>query len=98
MGTTQHICYEKESFMYYETCESWQVVFLNDNKTQQIVGLGEVAIKLLDGKAKEILNVLHVFSLLKKHFLPNSLTNLVDKFFIKLGIFIFKNIINEVIT
>jgi hypothetical protein len=43
-------------------------VFLNDNRTQQIVRLGEVAIKLLDGKAREILNDLHVFSLLKKHF------------------------------
>jgi hypothetical protein len=49
--------------MNYETCESWQVVFLNDNITQQIVGLEEVAIKSLDGKAREILNVLHVFSL-----------------------------------
>jgi len=54
--------------MNYETCESWQVLFLNDNRTQQIVGLGEIAIKLLDGKARKILNVLHVFSLFKKHF------------------------------
>lgn len=68
MGATQHMCYEKESFMNNETCESWQVVFLNDNRIQQIVGLGEVAIKLHHGKAREILNVLHVFSLLKKHF------------------------------
>jgi len=62
MGTTQHICYEKKSFMNYETCKSWQVVFLNDNKTQQIVGLREIAIKLIDGKARKIHNVLHVFS------------------------------------
>lgn len=55
------------SFMNYETCESWQVVFLNDNRAQQILGQGEVAIKLLDGKAREILIVLHVSSLLKKH-------------------------------
>jgi hypothetical protein len=48
--------------MNYETCESWQVVFLNDNRTQQIIGLKEVAIKLLNGKAREILNVLHVFN------------------------------------
>jgi hypothetical protein len=42
-------------------------VFLNDNRAQQILGQGEVAIKLLDGKAREILIVLHVSSLLKKH-------------------------------
>jgi hypothetical protein len=58
---TTHMLW-KESFMNYETCESWQVVFLNDNRTQQIIGLKEVAIKLLNGKAREILNVLHVFN------------------------------------
>lgn len=33
---TQHMCYESESFVNYQACESWQVVFLGDNTIPQI--------------------------------------------------------------
>jgi hypothetical protein len=48
------------------------------NTTHQIVGQG--AIKLLDGKVRQIPNVLHVPSLKKTYFLQNNLTNLEEKF------------------
>jgi hypothetical protein len=47
---------------------SWQVVFLGDNTTHQIVGQRKVAIKLLDGKIRQIPNVLHVLGLKKTYF------------------------------
>jgi hypothetical protein len=43
-------------------------VFLGDNTIHQIARRGEVAIKLLDGKVKQIPNVLHVPSLKKNLF------------------------------
>jgi hypothetical protein len=62
------MCYERESFINYQACESWQVVFLGDNIIHQIARRGEVAIKLLDGKVKQIPNVLHVPSIKKNLF------------------------------
>ncbi len=67
-GATQHMCYERESFINYQACESWQVVFLGDNTIHQIARQREVAIKLLYGKVKQIPNYLHVPGLKKNLF------------------------------
>jgi hypothetical protein len=70
---TQHMCYKREYFNNYQACESWQVVFLGDNTTHQIVGQRKVAIKLLDGKIRQIPNVLHVLGLEKKPIFYNTI-------------------------
>jgi hypothetical protein len=57
------MCYESESFINYQACESWQLVFLGDNTIHQIARRRVVVIKLLDRKVKQIPNVLHVSSL-----------------------------------
>jgi len=77
---TQHVCYEREYLINYEACESWQVMFLGDNTTHQIARQGEVAIKLLDEKVRQIPNVLHVLGLQKNLFFKYNLTNLEEKF------------------
>jgi hypothetical protein len=41
---------------------------LGENTTHQITGQGKVAIKLLDGKVRQIPNVLHVLNLEKTYF------------------------------
>jgi hypothetical protein len=43
-------------------------MFLGDNTTHQIIGQGDVSIKLNNGQIKEMGNVLHVASLWKKIF------------------------------
>ncbi len=59
------MCYERESFINCQACESWQVVFLGDNTIHQIARQREVAIKLLYGKVKQFPNVLRVPGLKK---------------------------------
>ncbi len=59
---TQHMSHDKESFV---TCNKWEkrhLMFLRDNTTHQIIGQGDVSIKLNNGRIKEMGNVLHVFS------------------------------------
>jgi hypothetical protein len=59
---TQHMSHDKESFL---TCNKWekrQLMFLRDNTTDQIIGQGDVSIKLNNGRIKEMGNVLHVLS------------------------------------
>jgi hypothetical protein len=49
--------------------KSGQIVYLGDSTTHAIEGQGDVAIKLLNNKVKEIPNVLHIPSLTKILFL-----------------------------
>lgn len=46
-GPHNIMCYERESFINCQACESWEVVFLGDNTIHQIARQREVAIKLL---------------------------------------------------
>jgi hypothetical protein len=40
-----------------------QFMYLGDNSTHQIIGQGNVSIKLNNGQVKEVTNVLHVLKL-----------------------------------
>jgi hypothetical protein len=46
-----------ESFITYNKWENEQLVYLGDNSTHQIIGQGNVSIKLNNGQVKEITNV-----------------------------------------
>jgi len=60
---TQHMSHDKESFVTYNKWEKGQLMFLGDNTTHQIIGQGDVSIKLNNGQIKKMGNVLHVPSL-----------------------------------
>lgn len=89
------MCYESESFVNYQACESWQVVFLGDNTIPQIARWREVAIKLLDGKVKQIPNLLHVPGLKKDLFFAKQFDNFGGKNSIIFEVCILKNPIGE---
>jgi len=65
---TQHVSHDKKSFVTYNKWEKGRLMFLGDNTTHQIIGQGDVSIKLNNGQIKEMGNVLHVASLWKKIF------------------------------
>jgi len=48
-------------------------MFLGDNSTHQIIGQGDVSIRLNNGQIKEMSNVLHAPSLWKNLFLTKQL-------------------------
>jgi hypothetical protein len=67
-------------------------MFLGDNTTHQIIGQGDVSIKLNNGKIKEMGNVLHVPSLQKNLFSAMQLDQARGEFIIKYGKHILKNL------
>jgi hypothetical protein len=73
IGATQHMSFDKKSFISYEEWNKGHVVYLGDNSTQSIHGQGEVTIKLNNGDIREITNVLFVLRLKKIYFLLNNL-------------------------
>jgi hypothetical protein len=58
--TTNHMSHDIESFLTYNKWENKQLAYLGDNSTHQIIGQGNMSIKLNNGQVKEIINVLHV--------------------------------------
>ncbi len=63
IGATNHMTHDIESFVSYSNWEKGQFVYLGDNSTHEIIGQGEVSIKLNDGTIKEIINVLHLLGI-----------------------------------
>jgi hypothetical protein len=61
--TTNHMSHDIESFLTYNKWENEQLAYLGDNSTHQIIGQGNMSIKLNNGQVKEIINVLHVHKL-----------------------------------
>lgn len=51
-GATQHMCFEKGSFKYYQVYNNQQLVYLGDNFTHRIQGQGDVTVTLLNGVIK----------------------------------------------
>ncbi len=69
-----------ESFVSYS-----QFVYLGDNSTHEIIGQGEVSIKLNDGTIKEITNVLHVIGIQKNLFSTKQFDHDGGEILIKFG-------------
>jgi hypothetical protein len=92
------MCYESESFVNYQPCESWQVVFSGGNTIPQIARWREVEIKLLDGKVKQIPNVLHVSSFKKNLVFAKQFDKFGGKISIRLGVCMLNNPIGEKIA
>ncbi len=60
-----------------------QFMYLGDNSTHQIIGQGNVSIKLNNGQVKEVTNVLHVLKLQKNLFLAKQFYQASKKIVIK---------------
>jgi hypothetical protein len=73
IGATQHMSFDKKTFISYEEWDKGHVVYQSDNSTQDKHGQGEVTIKLNNGDIKEITNVLFVPGLKKIYSLLNNL-------------------------
>ncbi len=83
--------HDKESFVTYNKWEKGQLMFLKDNTTHQIIGQGDVSIKLNNAQIKEMGNVLHVLSLWKKLFSTMQLDQARGEIIIKYGKHVLKN-------
>lgn len=58
-GATRHICSDKEMFSSY-TPISGRKLFMANNETSPVVGLGRVVLKMTSGKELTLVDVLHV--------------------------------------
>ncbi|KAL0282450.1 UNVERIFIED_CONTAM: hypothetical protein Sradi_7261100 [Sesamum radiatum] len=67
IGATRHICSNKEMFSTY-TPINGKKLFMKNSATSNIVGLGNVVLKMTSGKELTLIDVLHV---------PNIRKNLV---------------------
>jgi hypothetical protein len=74
-----------KSFVSYSKWEKGQFVYLGDNSTHEIIGQGEVSIKLNDGTIKEVTNVLHVLKIQKNLFSTKQFDHDDGEIFIKAG-------------
>jgi hypothetical protein len=83
--------HDKESFVTYNKWEKGQLVSLGDNTTHQIVGQGDVYIKLNNNQIKEMEKLLHVSGLWKNLFLAKQLDQPRGKINIKFGKCTLKN-------
>jgi hypothetical protein len=73
IDATQHMSFDKKSFISYEDWDKGHVVYLGDNSTQDIHDQEEITIKQNNGDIREITNVLFVLKLKKICFLLNTL-------------------------
>lgn len=87
---TQHMSCDKKSFVTYNKWEKGKLMFLGDNTTHQIIGQGDVSMKLNNGQIKEMGNVLHVPSLRKNLLLAMQLDQARKEIIIKYGKHILK--------
>ncbi|XP_073130800.1 uncharacterized protein [Henckelia pumila] len=58
-GATRHVCADKDLFSKY-TLISGRELYMGNNATSKIVGLGKVVIKMTSGKELTLIDVLHV--------------------------------------
>ncbi|XP_073154047.1 uncharacterized protein [Henckelia pumila] len=58
-GATRHVCADKDLFSKY-TSISGRELYMGNNATSKIVGLGKVVIKMTSGKELTLIDVLHV--------------------------------------
>jgi hypothetical protein len=83
--------HDQKSFVTYNKWEKRQLMFLGDNTAHQIVGQGDVSIRLNNGQIKEMSNVLHAPSLWKNLFSTKQLDQVGGEIIIRPGECILKN-------
>jgi hypothetical protein len=92
ISVTNHMTHDIESFVSYYKWEKGQFVYLKDNSTHEIIGQGEVSIKLDDGTIKKkVINVLHVPRIQKNLFLVKQFDHVGGEILIKFGNYFLKN-------
>jgi hypothetical protein len=97
-GATQHMSYDKKAFINYEKWPNGPLVYLGDSTTHAIEGQGDVAIKLLNNKVKEIPSILHILGLTKNLFSMTQFDKAGGELNIKKGICTLKNSASQILT
>ena len=64
IGTTRHVCYDKQMFSTFELIEIGEKVFMRNSTTFEINGQGKVVLKMTSGKELTLTIVLYLMSLL----------------------------------
>lgn len=68
INAAQHMVYDKNTLIFYQTLNICQVVYLANDTTHQICGCEDVSIMLNNGLRKEIPKEFHVLGLMKNLF------------------------------
>ncbi|KAK4399476.1 hypothetical protein Sango_1423100 [Sesamum angolense] len=70
-GATRHICSDKEMFSTYTPINE-RKLFMGNSATSNIVGIGNVVLKMTSGKELTLIDVLHVTDI-RKNLVSGSL-------------------------
>ena len=60
IGATRHICSRRDMFNTFESVMNWGELFMGNSATSDILGRGQVILKMTSGRDLSLNNVLYV--------------------------------------
>jgi len=84
------MAHDRNSFINYRPINKGQVVFLGDDTSHEVIGVGDASIILNNGQKKTIPNVLYIPGLMKKLFSVKKLEEVGGQMNIKSGLYTLK--------
>ena len=90
--------YDKKAFINYEKWPNGPLIYLGNSTTHAIEGQGDVAIKLLNNKVKEIPSVSYIPGLTKNLLWVIQFDKVGGELNIKKGICTLKNSVGKILT